>query len=104
MELSDEAKRQVLEASQPIKDAARAETLEAKDMGPREAVDNYEDRGKALDAMREEKRQDALDEKKEPQAPDTLGPTRGNAFEQALAEKLQEVTPASLGSSHDIDH
>jgi hypothetical protein len=51
-------------------DAAVAKTGAAKmpvqDMNPAPAVDNYPDRGKELEAMREQKRQEAVQEKTQP--------------------------------------
>lgn len=51
-----------------------AQKMPVQDMNAAPAVDNYDDQGKALDAMREQKRQEALQEK----TPDpTMQPDKG---------------------------
>jgi len=43
-----------------------ANKMQVKDMDTAQAVDSYGDQGKALEAMREQKREDAQQEKNQP--------------------------------------
>jgi len=43
-----------------------ANKLQVKDVNSPQAVDNYADRGKEMEAMREQKREDAQQEKNQP--------------------------------------
>jgi hypothetical protein len=122
MELSDEAKKQALEAAQGVKHAARAEALEARtettqemETGSPQTPGYQPDYGQTMKpAPQWSQPQNDYDrvtgvnsaartEAGSKQTPATSGTADGNAFEQALAEKLQEATPASNDKSRDID-
>ena len=106
MDLSDEAKRQALEAAQPIKDAARAQTLEAKtETIPEMEIGSPQTPGYQADygeTMKDAPELPQAGGSQTPDAPASLM-TGGNSFEQALAEKFQEATPATVDNSHEID-
>jgi hypothetical protein len=53
------------EADKAVSEAG-ANKMPVKDMNSPQAVDNYADRGKEMDAVREQKREDAQQEKKQP--------------------------------------
>ena len=53
------------EADKVVSEAG-ANKMPVKDMSTPQAVDNYADRGKEMDAVREQKREDAQQEKNQP--------------------------------------
>lgn len=113
MELSDEEKRKALLAAQGIKETMRvdsvpatSETLQEMETGSPRTPGYDEHSGKTMKSAAElpqEQEVQPKEQNRDEQTPVTSGSADANVFEQALAEKLQEATHASLDKPRDID-